>query len=109
VQAEVQLELTFIFFYFRPDNALKALVYKLVPGLYQSECQRVIKYNTENNINIDNNLLLPNKTDNNVEINETSTTTTTTTIATTPEATTLDDKYEFNIEANYFSPDEPIR
>lgn len=34
----------------RPDHQLKALVYKLVPGLYHSECDRIRVFNETHNI-----------------------------------------------------------
>lgn len=37
----------------RSDKKLKALVYKLVPGLWQSENRRLQKFNEENNIFVD--------------------------------------------------------
>lgn len=35
---------------FRPDKILKSLIYKLVPGLWQSENRRIQKFSEENNI-----------------------------------------------------------
>lgn len=37
----------------RPDKKLKTLIYKLVPGLWQSENRRQQKFNEENNIFVD--------------------------------------------------------
>lgn len=44
----------------RPDPIIRSIIYKLVPGLYQSECQRIYKYIHDKNINKDttfNNLI----------------------------------------------------
>lgn len=72
---------------FRPDDIIKSLVYKVVPALYQSECQKTKKFNKLHNIQ-------HNGGDDSTMTNDAST-----------------DKSDENkpSKQHYFSPDEPIR
>lgn len=90
----------------RIDRALRALVYKLVPGLYQSEKNRLVKYNSENNIVT----LSTSSSDlsDQTAIQELATDS----IATSSDETPHDNDdqgYDVADEHDFFSPDEPIR
>lgn len=38
---------------YRPDDIIKALVYKVVPALFQSEAQRTEAFNIKHGVNVD--------------------------------------------------------
>lgn len=80
--------------FFRPDDIIKSLVYKVVPAVYQSESQKAKKFNKLHNIPYNNGDY--------------------STIANDPTAVDnkrYDDKLVDNkpSKQHYFSPDEPIR
>lgn len=97
----------------RIDRAIRALVYKLVPGLYQSEKNRLVKFNSENNITPSTSYDLSAQ-------QQTAATLATESIASPDETTQTiiphaddadddDQGYEVADEHDFFSPDEPIR
>ena len=43
---------------FRSDPLLRSIIFKLVPGLFQSECQRNCKFNKDDNLSTNNEKLL---------------------------------------------------
>lgn len=87
----------FFFEFYRPDLTLKSLVYKLVPGMYQAEHQRLINFydneKQENHFDDKNKLMMSSVTDLVKIINKDE---------------TENEEIGWN-QQEYFSPEESIR